>query len=50
VLFWLISFALIASQAAILFTYGDFYYGYDYGFTILGSITAAAAGLGGVQW
>ncbi|KAJ8133047.1 hypothetical protein O1611_g572 [Lasiodiplodia mahajangana] len=50
VIFWLISFALLASQAAILFAYSDYYYGYYSGFTILGSITAAAAGLGAVNW
>ncbi|KAI0095837.1 hypothetical protein GGR51DRAFT_62657 [Nemania sp. FL0031] len=52
VLFWLISFALIASQAAILFAYSNYYDGYYFesGFTILGSITAAAAGLGAVNW
>ncbi|KAJ8107943.1 hypothetical protein ONZ43_g6576 [Nemania bipapillata] len=49
VLFWLISFALLASQAAVLFSYTSYYY-YEYAFTVLGSITAAAAGLGGVQW
>ncbi|KAI0872637.1 hypothetical protein GGS24DRAFT_502618 [Hypoxylon argillaceum] len=50
VIFWLISFALIASQSALIFDYGSYYGDYYSGFTILGSITAAAAGLGGVNW
>ncbi|KAI1128686.1 hypothetical protein F5Y10DRAFT_169010 [Nemania abortiva] len=50
VIFWLISFALLASQAAIILAASDYYYGYYTGFTILGSITAAAAGLGAVNW
>ncbi|KAI1198509.1 hypothetical protein F5X97DRAFT_299349 [Nemania serpens] len=49
VVFWLISFALLASQAALLFAYSG-YYGYYYGFAVFGSVAAAAAGLGGVQW
>ncbi|KAJ2990843.1 hypothetical protein NUW58_g2758 [Xylaria curta] len=50
VVFWLISFALLASQAALLIAYGAYYYGYFTGYTILGSIVAAAAGLGGINW
>ncbi|GAP85341.1 putative integral membrane protein [Rosellinia necatrix] len=52
VIFWLISFALLASQAALLLDIGDYYDFYYYGsaYTILGAIVAAAAGLGGVEW
>ncbi|KAI1164635.1 hypothetical protein F5B18DRAFT_240807 [Nemania serpens] len=49
VIFWLVSFALLASQAALLLAYSD-YYGYYYGFAVFGSIAGAAAGLGGIQW
>ncbi|KAI1175573.1 hypothetical protein F4777DRAFT_322790 [Nemania sp. FL0916] len=47
--FWLISFALLASQAAIVLSYNDYYFGSN-AVTIFGSVIAAAAGLGGVQW
>ncbi|KAI1119269.1 hypothetical protein F5Y14DRAFT_397208 [Nemania sp. NC0429] len=51
VIFWLVSFALLASQAAVVFAYSDYYYGYySYQFVTFGSIVAAAAGLGGGQW
>lgn len=56
VLFWLISFGLLAAQAAALFVIGqDYYYGgdyYSYGdvYNTLGAIAAAAASLGAVQW
>ncbi|KAI1752669.1 hypothetical protein F4782DRAFT_530156 [Xylaria castorea] len=50
VIFWLISFALLAAQAALLLDFGSYYYGYYDGYTILGSIVAAAAGLGAVNW
>ncbi|KAI0425363.1 hypothetical protein F5Y09DRAFT_321910 [Xylaria sp. FL1042] len=52
VLFWLISFALLASQAALILSFSDdYYYGYSYyGYTAYGSIAAAAAGLGAVNW
>ncbi|KAI0444893.1 hypothetical protein F4803DRAFT_510216 [Xylaria telfairii] len=50
VIFWLISFALLAAQAAYLLAYGTYYYGYFDGYTILGSIVAAAAALGAVNW
>jgi hypothetical protein len=56
VLFWLVSFGLLAAQAAALFVlgssyyYDDYYYSYGDGYSILGAIAAAAAGLGGVQW
>lgn len=51
VLFWLISFGLLAAQAAALFVLGDDYYysDSDY-FNTLGAIAAAAAALGAVQW
>ncbi|KAI0204632.1 hypothetical protein F4808DRAFT_414408 [Astrocystis sublimbata] len=47
VIFWLISFALLAAQAALVISYYGNYY---VEFTIYGSIIAAAAGLGGVNW
>ncbi|KAI0468501.1 hypothetical protein F4859DRAFT_205720 [Xylaria cf. heliscus] len=50
VIFWLISFALLASQAALIIDYGSYYYGYYDGYTIYGSIVAAASGLGAVNW
>ncbi|KAI1282636.1 hypothetical protein F5Y07DRAFT_193787 [Xylaria sp. FL0933] len=51
VIFWLISFALLASQAALILSYTDYYYdGYYYGYTTYGSIAAAAAALGAVNW
>ncbi|KAI0908512.1 hypothetical protein F4824DRAFT_220636 [Ustulina deusta] len=46
VVFWLISFALLAAQAALILSY---YEGYDV-FVAYGSIIAAAAGLGAVNW
>ncbi|KAI0532766.1 hypothetical protein GGR58DRAFT_507098 [Xylaria digitata] len=47
VLFWLIAFALLASQAAIILAVGG---GIYIDFTIIGSTAAAAAGLGAVNW
>ncbi|KAI8623995.1 hypothetical protein F5Y19DRAFT_342545 [Xylariaceae sp. FL1651] len=52
VIFWLISFALLAAQAAYIFAYVNDVLGYyyeDVGDTY-GAIVAAAAGLGGVEW
>ncbi|KAI1182143.1 hypothetical protein F5B17DRAFT_213348 [Nemania serpens] len=49
VIFWLVSFALLASQAALLLAYND-YYGYYYGFGVFGSIAAAGAALGALNW
>ncbi|KAI0547156.1 hypothetical protein F4679DRAFT_555474 [Xylaria curta] len=50
VIFWLISFALLAAQAAYILAYGSYYDDYYNGFTILGAIIAAAAALGAVNW
>ncbi|TGJ85269.1 hypothetical protein E0Z10_g3516 [Xylaria hypoxylon] len=50
VLFWLIAFALLASQAALLIAYSSDYFGYYSGYTIIGSIAAAGAGLGAINW
>ncbi|KAI1424527.1 hypothetical protein F5Y12DRAFT_715288 [Xylaria sp. FL1777] len=45
-LFWLISFALLASQAALILSYSSGYYGV----TVYGAVAAAGAGLGAVNW
>ncbi|KAI0966469.1 hypothetical protein F4678DRAFT_296206 [Xylaria arbuscula] len=50
VIFWLISFALLASQAAAVLSYTDYYGFFDDAYTAYGSIAAAAAGLGAVNW
>ncbi|KAI1314182.1 hypothetical protein F5Y03DRAFT_389658 [Xylaria venustula] len=50
VIFWLISFALLASQAAAVLSYTDYYGFYDDAYTAYGSIAAAAAGVGAVNW
>lgn len=51
-IFWLVSFALLALQVAILFSGGNVYcadYYYCYDFTTYSSILAAAAGLGAIN-
>ncbi|KAI0186157.1 hypothetical protein EV127DRAFT_188022 [Xylaria flabelliformis] len=51
VIFWLISFGLVAANAAYILTYGSYVDDYYYsGYTILGAILAAAAALGAVNW
>ncbi|KAI8951867.1 hypothetical protein F4801DRAFT_542884 [Xylaria longipes] len=50
VIFWLVSFALVAAQAAYIIAYGTYYYDYYDGYTIYGSIAAAAAALGAINW
>ncbi|KAI2620505.1 hypothetical protein GGR54DRAFT_102670 [Hypoxylon sp. NC1633] len=58
VLFWLISFAILASQVASAFAvyhdyanfYGDYYDDYETAINIYGGCLAGAAGLGGVEF
>ncbi|KAJ1330929.1 membrane-associating domain-containing protein [Microdochium nivale] len=62
--FWLVAFAWVAATAAVLFVYGESYFGFDsfyYGssysysatgnaYKALGAIAAAAAGIGALNW
>ncbi|KAI0521531.1 hypothetical protein F5B22DRAFT_541425 [Xylaria bambusicola] len=53
VIFWLVSFGLLAAQAALLlaYTYYDYYYDYYYtAYAAYGAIAAAAAALGAFNW